>query len=202
MLSLLVWVCGVSSVETASDYFPLATGTTWTYEESIDGSNRTYDQFAGNEQEVGGKKAGSLIDKYTGHPSAAFYRVEEDTVLLVAFDQNVPLERPYPVLKLGPGKNDFRFSGTTQWFNDSTSFSMTGSCKRSGQRDVLGTKRDVVVVTIDYVLGTAALPIKTGHQTSTYAKGVGLVEMVDVSKMNKTKSKRTLNLVAFKGPGE
>lgn len=201
MFAAAVFALGCVSIEEASDYFPLVTGTKWTYQDEANGSSSTYVDSVGNSQDIGGKPATPIVTldgaKIDG---STFYRVENGQVFVVAFEQNKPLKVPYPILKVGSGKSDWDFVGITQWYGADAPMTIHGSAKRSGQREFFGAKRDVLEVILDANVGPKAAVGLKSHQVSIYAKGIGLVELKDTTTMNKNKSERKRKLISFE-PG-
>jgi len=199
MFTALVLASVPKAVDVA-DYFPLKSGVTWTYEVSGAGTSTRYVDSTGNVQAIQGKDATPIVSKVNGKvDGSTFYRIDGDTVYVVAFDQNHPLGTPYPILKLGTGRNDWTFDGETQWLGQSAPLSMKGRVKKVGQRDVLGTKREAIEVTIDAVIGAKDQPNLKSNQVSLYARGVGLVELKDTMTVKDFKQVTLKKLVAFDG---
>ncbi|MBS1713160.1 MAG: hypothetical protein JST30_02360 [Armatimonadetes bacterium] len=184
----------------ASDYFPLTKGVSWTYEVSGSGTSTRYVDSVGNTQTIDGQDATPIVSKVGAKvDGSTFYRVTADTVYVVAFEQNKPLGSPYPILKFGSGSNDWTFDGETQWLGTSAPLSMKGRVKKIGQRDVLGTKRDAIEVTIDAIIGAKDQPNLKSSQVYVYARGIGLVEMKDTMKVKDVKQVTVKKLVAYSG---
>lgn len=180
-------------------YFPLATGTTWTYEDVNEAGSQTYVDSVGNEQEVGGLKAWPIVTKFGNKiDGSTFYRIDGDEVLVVAFDQNKPLPAPYPIIKLGSGKNAWEYKGTTQWIGDEAPLNIKGTCKRAGSKELFGSKHEVIEVVLDASIGPKGSAGLKSHQVSLYASDIGLIELKDTTTVNKRKTVKTRTLIAFK----
>lgn len=193
---LIVAVCLASPSE-AADYFPLEPGTTWVYSDS-QAPEAGFEDRVGNPQPIDGKQAVPIVTTIRGQvDGSTFYRVEGDTVLLVAFEQNRPLKNPYPVFKLSGGKDGWSYTGMTQWFGEPAPITMKGTARKTKNREVLGEDRETIEVTIDAVIGDSDGVNMKSHQVAIYAKGIGLVELKDKTKMNKSTTERKRTLVSF-----
>lgn len=200
MLTLLAAAVIGNPVSEVEAFFPLDTGRTWVYQDSAVSGDGFVDTV-GNSQEVGGKPAVPIITTVSGKvDGSTFYRIENDEVLVVAFEQNNPLPSPYPILKLGSGKNNWEYQGSTQWLGSAAPMTVRGSAKRNGSKQLFGEKRETVQVTLDAVIGNGEGVSIKSKQVCLYAKGIGLVEMTDTTTINKTKSERKRTLVSYK-PG-
>ncbi|MBS1723266.1 MAG: hypothetical protein JSS66_09975 [Armatimonadetes bacterium] len=189
---------GVTAKIDVSDYFPLKTGTKWVYIDSSEGQSATYTDSVGNVQSVGGRDAVPIVTKIKDEvDGSTFYRVEGDQVLLVAFDQNNPLASPYPILMFGDGKNNWSYTGSTQWLGAPAPMTMKGSCRRAGSREVLGETREIIEATVDVVIGPERGVNMKSHEVSVYAKGVGLISLKGTTTYNKQKSERSKTIVSF-----
>lgn len=131
-----------------------------------------------------------------------YYRVEDDSVLLVAFDDGKPITQPYAIAKFGSGRVTWTFAGETNFINDPVPMKLEGSARRAGSRTVLGTRREVLEVTLDATVGPEdQAGIKT-RQIAVYAEGVGLVEMRETRQLGQRKAERRRVLTSFTpGPG-
>lgn len=194
VLAALAFHPAASEIE---EFFPLDTGRTWVYQDSAM-SSEGYSDRVGNVQEIGGKPAVPIITTINGKvDGSTFYRIEGDEVLVVAFEQNNPLGNPYPILKMGQGKNSWEYSGSTQWLGSPAPMSIKGTVKKTGSKELFGEKRDTVQATMEAVIGDGTGVNIRSKQVCTYARGVGLIEMTDTTVMNKTKSERKRKLVSF-----
>ncbi len=188
--------------DNVSDYFPLATGTSWTYQEDIEGSSRTYKETAGNSQLIGSDQATPIVTSINGKiDGATFYRIKDNQVFVVAFDQNKPLESPYAILKIGK-ESSWDVTTSTQFYGEPAPLSMKASWKKGGTKEYFGAKREIIVITIDATIGAKTSPALKSHQVSTFAKGIGLVELSDVTTINKASYKKKKTLINFKAAEE
>jgi hypothetical protein len=181
----------------AATFFPLVAGTKWVYSDTAINQDGYVDSV-GNTQDIAGRPATPIVTTRNGKvDGSTFYRVEDDQVLVVAFEQNRPLGSPYPILKVGPGNVKWTFVGSIQMMGAPAPIAMKGSSKRAGHKELFGSKRDLLEVTIDITIeASPGMTVKT-HQVSTYAEGIGLVELKEKTKVNKNTSERTRKLVSF-----
>lgn len=195
MLASLAIALTVKSASEVEEFFPLDTGRTWTYSDNgtLGGMDR-----ASAPQKVGDAPATPIVTVIDGKvDGSTFYRIEGDQVLVVAFEQNKPLEAPYPILQLGKGKNTWNYAGATQWLGGPAPMTIKGSTKRAGSREVAGVKRDVIEVTLEAVIGEESGVNVKSRQVSIYARGVGLIELTDRTTMKKTTTERKRKLISF-----
>ncbi|MCW5939624.1 MAG: hypothetical protein KF884_01135 [Fimbriimonadaceae bacterium] len=198
MTSILALVLVAASKPDAGDYFPLKPGTTWVYEDVVDGLTSLRADRVGNAQSIEGTDAIPIVTTIRGRvDGSTFYRIEGGTVWVVAFEQNKPLDRPYPVLKAGSKRESWQHTGQTQWMGAPDVISIKGSSRPAGQRDVLGEKRETIEVTVEAQVGPNGLNLKS-KQKSIYARGVGLVSTEETITVNKNKSTRKTTLREFK----
>jgi len=187
----------ISSVSDIEEFFPLDPGRTWFYSDNGITTAGASDRVS-NPQEVGGKLSTPIVTVINGKvDGSTFYRIEGDQVIVVAFEQNRPIASPYPILMFGPGKNSWEYSGSTQWLGEPAPMTIKGTTKKSGSRELFGSKRDTIEVTLDAVIGEGNGINMKSHQVSTYARGIGLVELTDQTTMKKTKTVRKRKLVSF-----
>jgi len=207
MLALGIAVLALARPSEVAEFFPLDFGRTWVYNEA-QGTVAGVTSVVGVEQDLLDKKLnpvgkGVPIVKKVGDDvvGCVFYRIVDDQVFVVAFDQNRPLASPYPIIKLGPGKTTWSYKGETQWVGEMSPMALEGSCKRGPAREIQGNKYDTIEVTIDVVIGDPDGMCAKTHQTSVYGRGVGLIELVDQSTFNKTKKENKRKLISF-APGK
>jgi hypothetical protein len=173
----------------------LTPGTVWVYQDVVDGLATVRTDRVGNPLPVGGANAVPIVSIVRGQvDGSTFYRVEGDIVWVVAFDQNRPLDRPYPALKVGSRRVGWQHTGPTQWMGAPDVISIKGSSRPGGQRDVLGAKRETLEVTVEAQVGPEGLNLKS-KQRSVYARGVGLVSTEETITVNKNKSHRKTTLL-------
>lgn len=200
MLSLVATALALTTFDDASEFFPLNPGRTWVYSDSafqVDG----YEDSVGNAQPISGKDATPIVTSFKGKvDGSTFYRVEDDTVWVVAFEQNRPLTSPYPLFKVAKGGANWSYTGSTQWLGASTPITMVGKSKRIGKKEYFGESRELLEVTVDATIGPPGQVNMKSHQVSIYATGIGLVELKDKTTINKEIRERKRTLISF-GPG-
>lgn len=195
-----VAIASIFVVSDAADFFPLNSGRSWVYSDSGIQSEGYVDSV-GNSQPIAGKDATPIVTTFNNKvDGSTFYRVEDDTVWVVAFEQNRPLTSPYPLFKVGSGAASWSYTGSTQWLSASTPMTMVGKSKRIGKKEYFGETREVLEVTVDATIGPPGQVNMKSHQVSLYAKGIGLVELKDKTTINKDTSERKRVLLSF-GPG-
>mgnify|MGYP005837200871 CR=1 FL=1 len=183
----------------AGDFFPLVPGTRWVYQERTDRQVNTYTDEVGPPVDIDGKPAFPIVSTQDGRTvDTVHYRVEGDSVLIVAYDPRRPLFNPRTVLKVGRGRATWRWEGGTPLLGADVPLKMSGSSQIIGKRDVLGVEREVLEVKLDGEL--QILPEQTARisQTALYARGVGLFEMRSRQTSGSRRSESVLRLVSFR----
>jgi hypothetical protein len=183
-----------SAALTAADFFPLNPGDEYTY---IDDAGRQkwtiIDRVAGPVK-VGDREA-FRVDSYLGGKvfGSSFYVQDAKEVVVAAYEADKPLPVPLPIFKLPGGTNSWEFEGPTTMITMEVNTRLQGSVKNIKPVKVLGKDREALEVKLVVFDGT----VQT-EQTSIYAKGIGLVEMKEVTQMNKTKQQRVRRLISYR----
>lgn len=185
----------------ATDYFPLTPGTKWTYtDSSVPGTEQIFEAKlpvnVGRNDQVA-KPAFVIVEKQDGrNPQVFYYRVTPNYIFLVAMDDpRSPLETPEAILKCGDGPQVWTDARNTGASIDPRDFDVVGKSEPKPSKFVFGASRSILEVTFDAkVDGKNGISI---HQVATYASGVGLVEMHEVSHVGKKEYKREQKLIKF-----
>jgi hypothetical protein len=185
---------------TAADFFPLPEGRKSTYEEKSIAYSVTTD-LVGKVEEIGNDK-GTRVTTFQNNKeiSSAFYRVEPDAVYLLAYAKENPLPTAMPLFKMGVKKTVWEFGGVTGTKEGSEAMKIKGESELKGTREVLGEKREVLVVKITAEVGYGASR-EIVEQLATYAKGIGLVELTSKTRVGKRSAESSLKLVRIEYPG-
>jgi hypothetical protein len=202
MLGMLVAsVVALQGSANVAEFYPLKPGIKWTYITSP-GSVESSDKVL-QETTLVGKLATPVLTTTRGQSvGETFYRIEGDTVLVVAFGKDQILPDPHPIVRIPKdGKSlTWRYAGTSPFMRGSDSFEFTATSTLLGSKEVLGKQCEVLEVKMDATLaGNEDYRVKI-KQTSRYAKGVGLYEMEEESTVGARKSNRTVKLVNFESP--
>lgn len=187
----------MSAPSSISEYFPLALGTTWEYAEQ---GMITRDRVAASE-DVAGTPAIPVVSEIQGKEDhRTYYRLEGDTAYIVAFNAKKPLGTPIPVLKIGPGRTKWEFTGQSMLYNEPVPQSMKAESAPKGKRKVLDREVEVIEVKMNGMLGSNPGTAIKVNQVAYYAKGIGLIEMLSENTIGAQRSKSQLKLVRFEGP--
>lgn len=177
----------------AARYFPLNPGDRYIYEESAEGTKKLFTDVVGEPVEMNGKAAHPVDTLFQGRQSLGkvYYSVEADKVLVVGVDPAGALPNPYPVLVASTASKTFVWSGELPVPNGTPEpMTLSGEAKAGKPVNLFGKRRETLTIT----LGSEVAGMMT-VQTSTYAEGLGLVEMVE--EVGKKKLKRTRKLVDY-----
>ncbi|MFY9233205.1 MAG: hypothetical protein WAO58_01975 [Fimbriimonadaceae bacterium] len=197
MITLLAATAMLGAGQSVADYFPLTQGMSWQY--ASDGMI-SRDRVAPVE-DVGGSPAIPVISEVQGKEShRTYYRVVDDTVLIVAYEAKKPLAEPVPILKFGKGRSTWEFTGQTMFINEPAPMTMKGEASLKGKRKVLDQEVEVIEVKLSGMIGSNPGTAVRSNQVAYYAKGIGLVEMLSENSVGATKSKSQLKLVKFEPP--
>jgi hypothetical protein len=178
---------------TAADYFPVVPGTVRTYQ---DKSGNTLINTIRKPLDMGGVAAIPINESLgAGLGKTTYYRVDADMVSIVAYDIKNPLPTPMPVLKLGTGKISWDFQGRTATGASGERLLARGEAKFAGQKMILGNKVDILVVNLAAAVGNG-MSGYTIEQTTTYGKGLGIVEQKTKMTLGKRTNESLFKLVS------
>lgn len=179
--------------ELAADYFFLKPGVSRHYTSTIDGKNLDTIDVVGQEELIGKEIIYPITTKVKfAEGEKAYYALREDGLYMVADWEKKAIEPPIPILKVGAG--ELKWS----WKSDDLSFLYTS--KPGKTRNVFG--KDLPTLEFHAVGSTGNDDLATNvDQTAVYAKGVGMVEMTEVSTTKKSKRTRTVKLTKITGGG-
>lgn len=183
-----------------TDFFPLQPGTKWTYD-SVSGVAGVYVDTAMPEVMVGGKAAVPVRTTMAGRMvGETFYRVEGDTVYIVAYDPKKPLDIPKPVLKVGPGRTEWTHAGNTPFDGAMSPERLKGSAQMRGKRRVLDREVEILEVRLEGTVGAGSTGVEV-RQNAIYARGIGLVSMSQTARVGDRQDRSSLTLIRFE-PGK
>lgn len=178
---------------TAADFFPTVPGTVRTYEQKGGGA---LINTIGKPLDMGGASAIPITESPgAGAGKTTYYRVEADQVTIIAYDLKSPLPTPLPVLRIGTGKVAWDFQGKTATGAAGERLLARGEAHLAGTRNILGKRVDVLVVYLRAAIGMGASGY-TFEQTTTYGKGLGIVEQKTKFTLGKKSSESDYKLVS------
>lgn len=205
MLSALLAASVLATQELdVADFFPLNPGDQWTYREQVGGLAMRVEEETGEAQDVVGIEATPIVGELMGTGSraerkeAVFYRVEDNTVYVVAFKRNQALAEPYPIIKWDDGPTNWEFKGTAMYFGVPAEMEMRGRAVYKEDVEVMGSKIDAIEVTLETTLYADFGSEIKSKSVSLYGRNVGLVEMTSEEQIGDSEAeKRVRKLVAF-----
>lgn len=176
-----------------SDYFPLASGSKWTYAQTVNGSTEVLEYVAGPPTKVGKQNASPVsVSGSKGTQGTTYYYIENNTVQMVAYDPKSPLTDPRPILRVEAKPTNWVWDGV----EGGVAVHMEAASALKGRRKVLGEVRDILELRIRATLGNRDLGWRI-DQTGFYAKGLGLAEMQQEEVLNKQRTKLSLLLMKY-----
>lgn len=198
MLLSAVAICLIAPGVSAADYFPLKTGMKWSYEVSGDAVG-AYEVQVTTPADINGTSTPQVLvmtqGKVTQH---VFYGVDSSTVSVIGTDPKKPFSKPQPVFQIGDKPTKWDFTGDSPYEDDKGAMILiSGSAKTIGTRDVLGTRRDCIEVKTETRIGYNQAASTLFKQTSVYAKGVGLIQVQEVSQSGRQTIKKNTKLTKF-----
>ncbi|MGV3617582.1 MAG: hypothetical protein ACO1SV_19835 [Fimbriimonas sp.] len=190
-------------VAPASDYFPLVPGTRTTYEEKTLESVVTTDVVEAPVEIAGVMTTPVTTYQYGKRVNTAYYRVDADSVSIIAYDKANPLPTPLPILKMpGEAKMVWDFSGPGSSEKMAEPLAMKGESEfLKTEREVFGKKVPVLQVRMTAVVGGGKAKEEI-EQVAIYGKGIGLIETTSTTKINKRKAVSVLRLTKIEPPKE
>lgn len=182
----------------AEDYFPLKPGTKWEYSEDNKFSKKSYVDTVLEPVEIASQLAYPIQTTENGQPlEKVYYRASGDTVFIVAYDKEKPLPSPRPLFKVGTGKSNWEYRGTTPFYEDLVPLEVKGSASAKGRRTAIGLTVDCIEVKFEAQLMAAPGMVLKSNQTAIYGKGIGLLEMTEKTTVDRKSEERKLKLVSF-----
>jgi hypothetical protein len=193
-----------------SDFFPTAVGTIWTYEESTNLKSTYRDQVI-EPVIVEGVPMITIVTTIPAQPPPSkvgeqklgmtHYRIVGDTVFAAAFETKMVLANPHPVLKIQSGSVTWEYKGVTPLSNVLLPMEFKATSSWKPKQALFGEERECIQVVMNATIKEAGgFVTTTVHQVSTYAKGLGMVEMVETSMYNRQQSSRSVKLLKFESP--
>ncbi|MBX3118035.1 MAG: hypothetical protein KF784_03150 [Fimbriimonadaceae bacterium] len=186
-----------------ADYFPTQPGTKWTYETTLDSMKLkaiSVDEVLPH-IEIDGKLAIPFTTSDNAGPlEKRFYRIEGDTVYIVAYNQKEPLVTPHPILKVDTKKVQWEFSGGTIYRGDLIPLTMKGQSTPKGKRKILDEQRECIELVLEAEMEVIPGRFQRVKQTMIYAKGLGLVEMETQDTVDRNTIKSKMKLIKFEAP--
>lgn len=180
----------------ATDYFPMEPGMKWTYETS-GASYGLYVQEVGAAVEVEGKMRLPLTIKIGGKlVQTTFYDATPTAIFVLGHDPKQLLPKPQPVFQFDAKGAKWEFEGPSPYEDDKESrIFIKGQSKDIGQRTVGSEKRDCIEVKSETKIGLNEKTATVFRQTAIYAKGIGLVELVEIIQAGKDTQQRKVKLL-------
>ena len=184
------------------DYYPMEAGTRWTFE---DGNGLQLVEEIGEAVDIGkGQMAIPKVRKVSGRSgSAELYRVDGDTLRLVGFlekaspqDTVTLLKEPQPILRVADGKAEWQYVGEIPTGLGPVLVQVRGDSKKGPKRRVLDREVETLLVHVSSRIGNDRSRVEV-KSDAVYAKGIGLVEMNEVTKAEGQTVKKMLKLVKF-----
>ena len=201
---LTLLIAASTMVQPVDDFFPLVPGIKWTYE---DGNGVQLIEEVGEPIDLGkGRMVTPKTDSISGRDlGTALFHSEGDTVYLIgSIDLKAKKPEPnllgesQPVLKMGSGKAEWTYLGSVPTSNGPSSLHVQGNSSKGPRRKFLDRDVDTLNVHVVSKFGNSGQAIET--QDAVYAKGLGLVEMINVTKAMGQSVKKVLKLVKFEPP--
>lgn len=197
MIALLITALSAqvqtTAPETAADYVFLTSGVSRSYTSKQDKQATDSIDYIGAAALFGTDEMIPVTTK-VGSVEAQkyYYQVKDGDVFIVADWDKKRIDPPIPVLKLGPSE--------LQWTWNSAGVTFEYTSKRGKNRNVFGKDLPTVELKAVGSEGDDDLARKV-EQTAIFAKGVGMVEMIEITSTKKSKSTRTVKLTKITGGG-
>lgn len=181
----------------AGEFFPAPVGAKWRYRVETETMNLTKTEQVEAPVKLADDEPALHFrtfqnGKAVGH---TYYRVDGDTVYLMANAISRPLDPPRVVFQVGSTKKTWNWRGV----EEGLPLTLSGFCESNGERDVLGVKRKTIKIQVDASWGEAPLVWKI-RQDAVYAAGIGLVELSEVRSSGKSQVKSVTRLESYSFP--
>jgi hypothetical protein len=181
----------------AEEFFPLVPGTRFTYEDTGAGTATTVDEV-GRPIEIEGLQAIPVVTNQRGQQATTYYRIDGNTVVVVAYSSSRLLAAPMPLFQVGTGRQQWEYQGLTDSVKQPEPILIRGEARLIGTRTYFGKRAEVLEVKIDARVGAVAP--EQQQQVALYARGIGLVEMSTISRVGNSSITRKLRLIKVEPP--
>lgn len=194
LLALLGSQVQTPAPETAADYFFLTSGVSRQYTTTIGKSTTVTVDVVGAPALIGEAEMIPVATKLQGvEAQKFFYQIKEGDVYIVADWDKKRIDPPIPVLKIAEGGTAWSWAG-----GDGLSFEY--SSKKGKMRNVFGKELPTIEFKASGSEGEDELARKV-EQNAIYAKGVGMIEMTEITTTKKSKMTRVVKLTKISGGG-
>lgn len=196
-MTTLLALIAVQQTPTIEEFFPIVVGEKRRYKSEGDGVSYTSVEEIlapigmgekGDQGEatpvrflINGREAGKT-----------YYRIQDNTLFMIGTNPAKPFDSPRPILKIGKGKVLWDWSGQEGGERVEVKF----ESEFKGKKKVLGEDREILTLKANAVVSPGGLEMKV-NQTVIYARGVGMVEMIEERKTKKTSAKRKTTLESY-----
>lgn len=203
LTAMIAAICIAAPVD---DYFPLAEGTRWTYQ---DENGQQMIQEAGKPVDIGKKETAiPIVQMADGRKlGSSLYAIDGDTVWLcgtLSAGSSKPemdlLREREPVLKVGSGKADWKYVGELPTGAGPVLVQIQADSKTGPKRKIFDHEVETVVVHAFTRYGNDAKLGVEVRQDMVYAKGIGMIETIEATKAQGQTVKKMLKLVKFEPP--
>lgn len=185
----------------ASAYFPLTPGLKLTYTDTVQGGSRM-EQVVGEQVTLGETLATPVSKFRNGHKvDEVFYKASGDEIQIIAYDSKHILPEPRTLFKVGPGKTQWTYQGTTLIVKENVPIDIKGESHSGGIRKILGKPVETLVVTLDATMGHPGVDAYYDKQEIIFAKGMGIVQLDETVTITNQKHARHMKLVDFEAGG-
>ncbi|MFN3729777.1 MAG: hypothetical protein ACK4XJ_08720 [Fimbriimonadaceae bacterium] len=183
----------------ALEYFPLTVGTKWTYESVAGVARSTFTDEVLPEVEIAGVKAIPVSTTLEGNVvGTVYYRVDDDTIHLVALSTESLLEKPRPVLITDTKERKWVSVVGIGDPEQKRMSKMDGASRPGRTREVLGERVPTYEVNAKTEVLEDGGTLGTVTQVAIYGKGIGLIEMNEETKIPGRTLKRTVKLISYR----
>ncbi len=194
LLGLVSSQAQTPAAETAADYFFLTPGVSREYRTTIGKSTTVSVDVVGTMALVGEAEMIPVATKLQGvEAQKFFYQVKDGDVYIVADWDKKKIDPPIPVLKISESGTSWTWAG-----GDGLTFDF--SSKKGKIRNVFGKDLPTIEFKASGSEGEDDLARKV-EQTAIYAKGVGMIEMNEITTTKKSKMTRVVKLTKITGGG-
>ncbi|HVT13373.1 MAG TPA: hypothetical protein VHE55_13990 [Fimbriimonadaceae bacterium] len=203
---LTAMIAAVALTSPVEDYFPLAEGTKWTYQ---DENGLQLIQQAGKQIDIGkGKMATPVSQSASGQSLGSnLYAIDGDTAFLYGMidpgkaqkDMNL-LREPEPVLKVAEGKAEWQYIGELATGAGPVLVQIHSDSNKGPKRKIFDHEVETIVVHAFTRYGNDPKVGVEVRQDMIYAKGIGMVETTEATKAQGKTVKKMLKLVKFEPP--
>ncbi len=182
-----------------SEFFPLVSGSTYTYEENYSGViGQITDTISANGSIGKYENVTGIGTKIPDMPMQfTYYKIANNEVQVVAYIDSRPLINPMPIIVFKGKKTEWNWTGNVDYGQGEWKVKLKGKSNQTKPQSILGTQRIILEVDLNMEIQISPQENIKLVRRDTFASGLGLVTTSENTDLNDFKTTRTRKLISF-----